>query len=338
MVDSSRRRAVLAGAAAVLAAPVLLRWPAHAAQINLKVGNNLPVLHPMNVRLSEAVLNIREETGGQVEMETFPNSVLGGDTDMLSQLRTGALEFLLMSGGLLSALSPVTGIYNTAFIFKNYDEVWPAMDGPLGAYVRGFVERVNLHALPKLWNNGFRQVTAGAKAIHTPDDLQGFKIRVPVSRIFVSLFRGLGASPTSLNFSELYSALQTGVVDGQENALVLIENAKLFEVQKYVSLTNHIWDGFFMLSNGRVWKQLDPQVQDIIGKNLDAAALKMRADTIKLDETSEVSLKARGMMVNSTEIVAFRNKLRAVGYYAEWKSTFGDEAWSVLEKAVGPLT
>ena len=333
-----RRRAVLAGAGAALAVPVVLRWPAQAAELTLKVGNNLPVPHPMNVRLSEAVTAIREETGGQVQMETFPNSVLGGDTDMLSQLRTGALEFLLMSGGLLSALSPVTGIYNTAFIFKDYDEVWAAMDGPLGSYVRGLVEKVNLHALPKLWNNGFRQVTAGAKAIHAPDDLQGFKIRVPVSRIFVSLFRGLGASPTSLNFSELYSALQTGVVDGQENALVLIDNAKLFEVQRYVSLTNHIWDGFFMLSNGRVWKQLDVRTQDIIAKNLDSAALKMRADFITLDETSEASLRAKGMMINPTEIAPFRNKLRAAGYYAEWKATFGEEAWSVLEKAVGPLT
>ncbi len=338
MVGSLGRRAVMVGAGTALAAPVLLRWPAQAAELNLKVGNNLPVLHPMNVRLSEAVIAIREETGGQVQMETFPNSVLGGDTDMLSQLRTGALEFLLMSGGLLSALSPVTGIYNTAFIFKNYDEVWPAMDGAVGAYVRGQVEKVGLHALPKLWNNGFRQVTAGSKAIRTPDDLQGFKIRVPVSRIFISLFRGLGASPTSLNFSELYSALQTGVVDGQENSLALIENAKLFEVQKYTSLTNHIWDGFFMLSNGRVWKQVDAKTQDIIAKNFDAAALKMRADTIKLDGTSEASLKAKGMLINSTEIGPFRNKLKSAGYYSEWKATFGEEAWSVLEKAVGPLT
>ncbi len=338
MVNTLMRRPVLSGAAAALAAPVLLRWPAQAAKFNLKVGNNLPVLHPMNVRLAEAIATIREATGGQVQMNIFPNSVLGGDTDMLSQLRTGALEFLLMSGGLLSALSPVTAIYNTAFIFKSYNEVWPAMDGLLGAYLRKLIEKVHLHALPKLWNNGFRQVTASTKPIHTPDDLQGFKMRVPVSRIYVSLFKGLGASPTSLNFSELYSALQTGIVDGQENALVLVEDAKLFEVQKYVSLTNHVWDGFFMLSNGRVWQQMDPRTQDIIGENLDAAALKMRADTIKLDQTSELSLKAKGMLVNPTEIAPFRDKLKAVGFYAEWRSTFGDAAWSVLEQAVGPLT
>ena len=338
MSRSMIRRSVLAGATAALAAPVLLRWPAQAAQFNLKVGNNLPPTHPMNIRLSEAVADIRQETGGQVQLQTFPNSVLGGDTDMLSQLRSGALEFLLMSGGLLSALIPVAGLYNTAFIFKDYDAVWPAMDGAMGGYVRGLVEKANLHPMPKIWNNGFRQMTSGAKAIHTPDDLRGFKMRVPVSRIFVSLFKGLGAAPTSLNFSELYSALQTGVVDGQENALSLIENAKLYEVQKSISLSNHIWDGFFMLASGRIWKQMDAATQDILAKHFDSASLKMRADTIKLDETSEASLKAKGMAVNAIDSAPFREKLRTAGYYAEWKATFGGQAWAVLEAAVGPLT
>ena len=337
MSRSIKRRTIVTGTATMLAAPMLLRWPAHAAEFSFKVGNNLPATHPMNVRLSEAVADIQRETGGQVQLQTFPNSVLGGDTDMLSQLRSGGLEFLLMSGGLLSALLPVAALYNTAFIFKSYDDVWPAMDGAVGSYVRSQVERTNLHPMPKIWNNGFRQVTSGLRAIHTPADLSGFKMRVPVSRIFVSLFKGLGAAPTALNFSELYSALQTGVVDGEENALSLIENAKLNEVQKYLSLTNHIWDGFFMLSNGRTWKQIDPTNQDIISKNFDSAALKMRADTIKLDEASEASLKAKGMLSNTTEIAPFREKLRAAGYYAEWKSTFGDQAWAVLEAAVGPL-
>ncbi len=338
MSRSITRRSVLSGTTAAVVAPALLRWPAHAAQFNLKVGNNLPPTHPMNIRLSEAVADIRQETGGQVQFETFPNSVLGGDTDMLSQLRSGGLEFLLMSGGLLSALIPVAGLYNTAFIFKSYDDVWPAMDGAMGSYVRGLVEKANLHPMPKIWNNGFRQMTSGAKPIRTPDDLRGFKMRVPVSRIFVSLFKGLGAAPTSLNFSELYSALQTGVVDGQENALSLIENAKLYEVQKYTSLTNHIWDGFFMLASGRSWRQMDTATQDIVAKHFDSAALKMRADTIKLDETSEVSLKAKGMLVNGTDSAPFREKLRSAGYYAEWKQTFGNQAWAVLEAAVGPLT
>ncbi len=331
------RRTIVTGAATLLAAPALLRWPAQAAQYTFKVANNLPATHPMNIRLSEAVADIQRETSGQVQLQTFPNSVLGGDTDMLSQLRSGGLEFLLMSGGLLSALIPLAALYNTAFIFKSYDDVWPAMDGALGSFVRGQVEKTHLQPMPKIWNNGFRQVTSGVRAVHTPADLTGFKMRVPVSRIFVSLFKALGAAPAALNFSELYSALQTGVVDGEENALSLIENAKLNEVQKYLSLTNHIWDGFFMLSNGQTWKQIEPKTQEVISSNFDFAALKMRADTIKLDETSEASLKTKGMLVNTTEITPFREKLRSAGYYAEWKSTFGNEAWAVLEAAVGPL-
>ncbi len=326
------------GAAAALASPVILRWPANAAEFEFKVGNNLPVLHPMNVRLSEAVARIKEESGGQVAFQIFPSNVLGGDTEMLSQLRSGALEFFLLSGGILSTLIPVTGIYNTGFVFKDYHEVWSAMDGSLGSYLRAVINKSNLHAMSKLWNNGFRQVTSSVRPIHTPDDLRGFKIRVAVSRIYVSLFKNLGASPTSLNFSELYSALQTRVFDGEENALVLIDSAKLFEVQKYVSLTNHAWDGFFMLSNGQAWRQLGGAMQDVVSKNFDQAALEMRDDTMKLDQILEAQLKAKGMSFNDADSVSFREKLRTSGFYAEWKSNFGADAWAVLESAVGQLT
>jgi tripartite ATP-independent transporter DctP family solute receptor len=334
----TRRKLIAAGATALVAAPAILRWPADAAEFEYKVANNLPASHPMNIRLNEALVRIKEESGGQVEMRAYPNNVLGGDTDMLSQLRAGALEFFTLSGGILSTLIPVTSIYNTAFIFKDYSEVWPVMDGPLGAYLRGVIEKSNIRPMAKLWNNGFRQITSSTRPIATPEDLKGFKIRVAVSPLYISTFKGLGASPTSLNFSEVYSALQTKVVEGQENALVLIDSAKFYEVQKYVSLTNHAWDAFFMLSNGRAWNKLGAKMQDVVGKNLDQAALAMREDTMKLDETLEVQLKAKGMTFNRAPANPFRETLRKAGFYAEWKEKFGAEAWAVLEKSVGQLT
>lgn len=338
MAGSISRRGVVASAALALAAPPVLRWPAQAAEFEYKVANNLPASHPMNIRLTEAVGRIKEESGGQVAMRTYPNNVLGGDTDMLSQLRSGGLEFFTLSGGILSTLLPVVSIYNSAFLFNSYDDVWPAMDGALGSHLRGVIEKANIHPLAKLWNNGFRQITSSTRPIATPDDLKGFKIRVAVSPLYISTFRALGAAPTSLNFSEVYSALQTKVVEGQENALVLIDSAKFFEVQKYVSLTNHAWDAFFMLSNGRAWSRLGPKMQDIVAKNLDEAALQMRADTMKLDETLEGQLKAKGMTFNRAPAGPFRDALRSAGYYAEWKGKFGDEVWAILEKAVGQLT
>ena len=124
------------------------------------------------------------------------------------------------------------------------DHVWAAMDGDLGDMLRGIAEQIGLYCLDKGYDHGFRQITTRTKPITSPDDLRGFKIRLPVAPYLISLFRHLGASPTAINFNEVYSALQTGIVDGQENPLVLIDTAKLYEVQKYCSLTNHVWSGF----------------------------------------------------------------------------------------------
>jgi tripartite ATP-independent transporter DctP family solute receptor len=336
----SRRQALKAAGigSAALAAPPILSWPANAAEFTYKVANNLPTSHPMNIRLNEAVQRINEESGGQIALRAFPNNVLGGDTDMLSQLRSGGLEFFTLSGGILSTLLPPVSIYNTAFIFKDYADVWRVMDGDLGAYLRGIIEKAGIHPMSKLWNNGFRQITSSTRPIVTPQDIKGFKIRVAVAPLYISLFRALEAAPTALNFSEVYTALQTKVVEGQENALVLIDSAKFYEVQKYVSMSNHAWDGFFMLANGRAWARLPAKLKDVVASNLDRAALAMREDTMKLDETLEIGLKEKGMIFNAVAPEPFRDVLRKAGFYSEWKGKYGAEAWGALEKAVGPLT
>ncbi len=232
--------------------------PANAAEFSYKYANNSPVTHPLNIRTTEAAARIKEKTGGKVEIKVFPNNQLGSDTDMLSQLRSGALEFFTLSGLILSTLVPVASINGVGFAFKNYDQVWAAMDGDLGTLVRGEIDKRGLYAFSKMYDNGYRQITSATKPVKTPEDLNGFKIRVPVSPLWTSLFKAFGASPTAINFSEVYSALQTHVVDGQENPLALIDTAKLYEVQKYVAITNHMWDGFWLLANKKAFEALRP--------------------------------------------------------------------------------
>src|SRR6202023_101996 len=128
--------------------------------------------------------------------------------------------------------------------------------------------------MDKIWDNGFRQITTSTKPIVTPADLQGMKIRVPVSALWTSLFKSLGASPTGINFAEVYSALQTKLVDGQENPLAIIYAAKLYEVQKYCSLTNHMWDGWWFLANKAAWDKVPATIQEIVAKRINEAALK----------------------------------------------------------------
>ena len=211
------------------------------------------------------------------------------------------------------------------------------MDGPVGGYIREQIGKSGLVVMDRIWDNGFRQVTTRMKPVSTPDDLREMKLRVPVSPMLLSIFKSLGASPTSINFSELYSALQTRIVDGQENALALISTAKLFEVQKYCSLTRHVWDGYWMLANRRAWSGLPPELAAVAAKHLNQAALDQRDDSQSLDQTLQAELVKAGMVFNEVDTAPFREQLRRAGFYTEWQGKFGDAAWSKLESATGAL-
>jgi TRAP-type transport system periplasmic protein len=335
---TTRRHALLAGTAA--GATLAMPWIAKAAapEFSLKYANNSPVTHPLTVRTMEAMERIKQETSGRVEIQVFPNNQLGSDTDMLSQLRSGALEFFTLSGLILSTLVPAASINGLGFIWESYDKVWPAMDGDLGAYIRGQIAKSGLVAMEKQYDNGYRQITSSGKPIKTPDDLKGFKIRVPPSPLWTSMFKAFDASPMSINFSEVYSALQTKVAEGQENPLSIIFFAKLFEVQKYLSETNHMWDGFWMLANGKMWNGLPADVRDVIAKNLNQSAIVQREDIAKQNATFKADLTAKGMEFITVDTKPFRAKLEQAGFYKEWKGKYGDEAWAVLEKYTGAIS
>ena len=331
------RRHLMAGAAALPLFSIRTR-PAHAAEFSYKYANNSPATHPLNIRAKEAAARIAKETGGKVEITVFPNNQLGSDTDMLSQLRSGAIELFTMSGLILSTLVPSASINGIGFAFKDYGQVWPAMDGKLGAFVRGEIDKRGLHAMEKMWDNGYRQTTTSTKPMATPADMEGFKIRVPVSPLWTSMFKALGASPASINFSEVYSALQTKIVDGQENPLALIEIAKLYEVQTYCSLTNHMWDGFWFLANKRAWERMPKDVREIVERELNKSALDEREDIAKLNQGVKEKLIGHGLKFNDADTAAFRAKLKQAGFYAEWKAKYGDDAWRILEDSVGGLS
>ena len=334
----TRRQVLVAGAALPLFGIISRRALAARPKYRFKFAGNLPMTHPINVRVKEIVPKILEESGGQLEVRMFPNNQLGGDSDMLSQLRSGALEMFVLSGtNVLSTMAKQTALYGVGFAFKDYSQVWAALDGDLGAYLRGVIAKVNLHAFDKLWDIGFRQITSSTKPILTPEDLKGFKIRVPVSPLWGSLFQHLGAAPTSINFAEVYSALQTHIVDGQENPLSLILIAKLYEVQKHISITNHMWDGQFTLVNGRAWRSLPENLQEILARNFNAAAMREREDLAKVSQTAETELTKLGLEFHRTDPELFRAAISKAGYYRKWKATFGDEAWGMLEKYAGPL-
>jgi tripartite ATP-independent transporter DctP family solute receptor len=257
---------------------------------------------------------------------------------MFSQLRSGALECFTLSGvNVLSMLIPSASISGIGFAFKDYPTVWTALDGKLGAHLRTQINKSGFVVMDKIWDNGFRQITTSTKPITEPADLRGLKIRVPVSALWTSLFKSLGAAPTGINFAEVYSALQTKVVDGQENPPAIISAAKLYEVQKYCSLTNHMWDGWWFLVNRRAWSQVPPDIQETVSRIINATALAEREDVARQNEALLGDLAAKGLVFNDVDPAPFRETLRKSGFYVEWKNKFGEEAWALLEEATGKL-
>jgi tripartite ATP-independent transporter DctP family solute receptor len=324
----------LAAASSLVPAQALAQGP---GKHTLKVAISLPESHPTCVALKAASADILKESAGRLTLEVYPNGQLGSDTDTVSQVRSGAIDFVCTAGTIWGNLLPVTSINTLAFAFPDYATVWKAMDGDLGAHVRGAFDKINLVAVGKVFDHGFRQITHSSRPITAPKDLVGMKIRVAASPIMTSLFKSLDASPTTVPFGELYTALQTKVVDGQENALPTIESGKLHEVQKYCSYTSHIWDCFTLVGNKRNWNALPEDLRAIVSRVMDAHALRQRAAHETLNASLEGKLKAAGMQFNRVNGKPFRDALQTAGYYAEWQKKFGPEAWALLEKYSGKL-
>ena len=334
---ATTRRAVLAGAAAVPMVTLISRHGS-AAEFSYKYATGQDPTHPVNVRAAEALARIRDASGGRLDMKLFPANQLGSDTDLLSQVRNGGVEFFNLATSILNTLVPAAGLFSIGFSFPDYDAVWKATDGALGVYLAAQITKVGLVSVTPLWNNGFRQLTSSTREIVTPADLRGFKMRVPAAPILTSLFQALGASPTPINFNELYSALQTKIVEGQENPLAIIATTKLYEVQKSLSMTGHVWDGYQVLGNRRAWEKLPADLKAIVQRELGASGQQQRADVVGLSDSLRKDLVGKGMVLHEVDRGKFRDLLKGTDYYKSWQTKFGAEGWGPLEAVTGKLT
>jgi tripartite ATP-independent transporter DctP family solute receptor len=330
------RRQALTGAAAL---PLITLLPrrAEAAEFTYKLATGQDPSHPVNKRAQEAIDRIRGATNGRLEIRLFPANQLGSDTDLLSQVRNGGVEFFNQASSVLSTLVPAAGIVNTGFAFNDYDQVWKAMDGGLGKYVRAQIEKVGLVTVSKPWDNGFRQITTSSKPINGPDDLRGLKLRVPSAPMLSTLFTALGASPTPINFNEVYSALQTKLVEGQENPLAIIATARLYEVQKYCSMSNHVWDAYWILGNRKAMERLPKDIQEIVRREFEKSAIDERADIATLSKSLRADLQAKNLQFVEVDKKAFKAALGKTTFYKDWRAKFGEEAWKLLEDNAGTL-
>ncbi|MCJ2144242.1 TRAP transporter substrate-binding protein [Methylobacterium sp. E-066] len=331
------RRSLLVGATAVPVFGILTRR-GQAAEFSYKLATGQDPTHPVNVRAQEALDRIREATGGRLEIKLFPANQLGSDTDLLAQVRNGSVEFFNLATSILATFVPAASLPNTGFAFKDYDAVWSAMDGGLGTYVRAEIAKTPILTVSKVWDNGFRQITSSTREIKTPEDLKGFKIRVPPAPMLTSLFKALDAGAAPINFNELYSSLQTKVVEGQENPLAITATARLYEVQKSCSLTGHVWDGYWILGNKKAWQRLPEDLRQTVSRELDRSGTDQRADVANLSLSLRESLAAKGITFVDVDRSRFREALGRTSFYRDWKAKYGDAAWAHLEDVSGKLT
>ena len=331
------RKTILAGTASTYATLGILRFPAGAAEFSYKWGHFAPLTNPIGARSKEAADKIAQDSGGRLEIKIFPSYQLGNDQSMLTQMRAGALEFQTLSNGSFAQVVPVVGITLTPFAFENYKQAWNAIDGPLGVYLRNAVRKAGFYIFEKQWDFGFLQVVNSVRPIAKPDDLKGLKLRVFSTPVEIAAFKALGASPTPLPGPEVYTALQTHLLDGLDSQLNALESLKFYEVVKYVSKTYHAWPGNPTLASPDAMQRLPKNLRDIVERRVNEYGLLERADIERGDEMDTATLRGRGLVFTQPDLPAFKAVIRAAGLYAQWRDDFGAEAWTALEKSRGKL-
>ncbi|MGH9256180.1 MAG: TRAP transporter substrate-binding protein, partial [Vicinamibacterales bacterium] len=290
----------------------------------------------LHARLTEMWTAVRSETGGRVETQVFPlnNNIQGSDPAALKLLVAGDIQFFTLMGGLLSAVVPVADVQQIPFAFRSAPHAHEAMDGALGAYIREEMAARGIHGFPVgAFDNGMRQVTAATRPIAVPADLNGMRMRVPAGELFDDLFRTLGAQPVTVNSIDIYAALKSGKVDAQENPLALVDSFKLYEVVKYVSMTNHMWSGFNQMAHRPTWQRLPADIKTVIERHVARAVRLQRQDQERANGSLRAALTTRGLIFNDVDQAPFRRALS--GFYARWRERLGNTCWGLLEEGIG---
>ncbi len=332
----SRRQFALAASAAAVVSSTGPR--ASAAAPEMRQFHNQTADSSLHRRLTEMWAAVAEETGGRVRVRVYPQNgeLPGADPQARDMLISGELEFYTLMGGILGEVVPIADIQGMPFAFRDHTQVYRALDGDLGDLLRAEAAVKGIHVVPgACFENGFRHITMSTRPIRTVDDLRGMKIRIPASQVFADIFRSLGAEPVAINSNRIYEAARTGEVDGQENPLAIVDGFKLYEVQRYCSLTSHMWSGFNLLANMGAWRRLPDGARQSIERNGAKFAALQRADNIALAARLKDDLARRGMIFNDADVSGFRPLL--ADFYRRWKERFGARAWAMLESHVGKL-
>jgi tripartite ATP-independent transporter DctP family solute receptor len=286
---------------------------AYAQPLTIKFGHSGTKVHQYHIGATFLADQVEQNSGGKMKIEIFPDAQLGGERDLAEGTRLGTVDMAVAAAGsVLPLWVPEFQIVEMPFLFRDREHAYKVLDGGLGNELKGLAEKKGLVVLG-FWEVGFRNVTNNKKPILAPADMQGLKIRVQQSKVYIEMMKSLGAIGTPIAFTELYSALQQGVVDGQENPIATIRSMNYFEVQKNLSLTYHTYTPGAVMISPKLWASLSAEQKTILQKSVNEAAHFQRKAVADKEADDLVFLKSKGMaVVEKPDVEAFRKATQPV--------------------------
>ena len=298
--------------------------------IVLKIGVSTADTDPRNIAANSFAKEIEEKTNGAVKAEVYPAGQLGGDGQLVESmvLDAGTVDIVITDASNFGTVVPDMNISGLPFLFSDFDAAWAFMDGEIEAAAEAQLVDLGIRVLAH-YDNGFRCVTNSKGPVETPDDMKGMLIRTPENQVIMATMSALGANPQPLAFSELYQALQQKTYDAQENPIPVIYNNKLYEVQEYLSVTNHIYSGMCFAIAESTWNKLTAEQQEIVAAAAQASGDYDREMNRQQTEDLVANLEEAGMKINYPELAPFS---------AATQSVIEENALGISEELLGALT
>ena len=293
------------------AAAALLPIAAHAQAVKLTLGHGAAPGNPRHEAADKFADVLKARTAGRIEVQVAPSAQLGDDAAMVTALRTGALDMSANSQGAVANAVPEYAAYGMPFLFSTPAQAFKLLDGPLGKELADRSAEKGMVVLG-YWDNGIRHMTNSRRAITKVEDMKGLKMRTPPDAVLVDIMQALGAEAQQIKFAELYVALQQGVVDGQENPLVNIHASKLYEVQKHLALTSHMFQMTPFLMSKRTWDKLSEADRKAVTEAAAEATALQRKLSQEADDKLLADLKTKGVQVTTPDKAAFEKATASV--------------------------
>ena len=328
--------ALLAGCAVSVLALVT---PA-AAQVQdrtIRMGATLSDQHPIGIGMQAMGACFEEQSGGKIKFQGIYNAALGGDVEMSQATRAGTLDMFVTSTSPMVGLEPKLGVFDLPFLFNNEDEATAVLDGEFGKSLSDLMPASGLVNL-SYWENGFRHVTNSKHEIKTAADFKGIRLRVVQNNIFIDAFTALGANPVPMSWAEVFPALETRAIDGQENPLVTINDAQLADVQQYLSLTHHTYSALMIMYSKTLWDQLSADEQKIVADCAQVGQTAERAAAREKSVQAREALAAAGMTITEIDAAA-TDEMRTIlaPIYAKYAESIGKDTIDALNAQLATL-